>query len=84
MLPPAEPCPIYTPLPVSSPVLTLRESIDIKLCFMIRAANDPSVLSITAKAPTRAFSWLKAPTSTFTFKTLLRHSAKRALTPTPV
>ena len=33
------------------------------------------------KAPTRAFSWLKAPTSAFTFKTLLSHYAKRALTP---
>ena len=32
--------------------------------------------------PTRAFSWLKAPTtSTFTFKTLLRHYAKQAFTP---
>ena len=29
----------------------------------------------------RAFSWLKAPTRAFTFKTLLRHYAKRALTP---
>ena len=27
------------------------------------------------------YSWLKAPTSAFTFKTLLRHYAKRALTP---
>ena len=35
---------------------------------------------ITEKAPTRAFSWLKAPTSAFTFKTLLRHYAKWALT----
>ena len=35
-----------------------------------RAANDPLVFTITAKAPTRAFSWLKAPTSAFTFKTL--------------
>ena len=26
-------------------------------------------------------SWLKATTSTFTFKTLLRHYAKQALTP---
>ena len=47
--------------------------------------NDPSVsqsvFTITEKAPTRAFSWLKAPTSAFTFKTLLRHYAKRALTP---
>ena len=29
--------------------------------------------TITEKTPTRAFSWLKAPTSTFIFKTLLRH-----------
>ena len=36
---------------------------------------------ITEKATTRAFSWLKAPTSAFTFKTLLRQYAKRALTP---
>ena len=31
--------------------------------------------------PTRAFSWLKAATTAFTFKTLLRHYAKQALTP---
>ena len=36
---------------------------------------------ITEKAPTRAFSWLKAATTAFTFKTLLRHYANRALTP---
>ena len=36
---------------------------------------------ITEKAPTRAFSWLKAATTAFTFKTLFRHYAKRALTP---
>merc|ERR1711902_421627 len=34
-----------------------------------------------SKTPTRAFSWLKAATTAFTFKTLLRHYAKRALTP---
>ena len=38
------------------------------------AVGDPSVsqqvFTITEKAPTRAFSWLKAPTSAFTFKTL--------------
>ena len=28
-----------------------------------------------------AFSWLKAATTAFAFKTLLRHYAKRALTP---
>ena len=36
---------------------------------------------ITEKAPTRAFSWLKAATTAFTLKTLLRHYAKQALTP---
>ena len=36
---------------------------------------------ITEKAPTRAFSWLKAATTAFTFKTPLRHYAKWALTP---
>ena len=35
-----------------------------------RAANDPSVFTITEKAITRALSWLKAHTSAFTFKTL--------------
>ena len=43
--------------------------------------NRQSCTIITEKAPTRAFSWLKAPTSAFTFKTLLRHYAERALTP---
>ena len=36
---------------------------------------------VQSRRATRAFSWLKAPTSAFTFKTLLRHYAKRALTP---
>ena len=36
---------------------------------------------ITEKAPTRAFSWLNAATTAFTFKTLLRHYAKWMLTP---
>ena len=47
------------------------------------SASKSSILRfvITEKAPTRAFSWLKAATSAFTFKTLLRHYAKRALTP---
>ena len=36
---------------------------------------------ITEKARTRAFSWLKAATTAFTFKTLIRHYAKQALTP---
>ena len=36
-----------------------------------RAANDQSVLTIMEKAPTLAFTWLKAPTSAFTFMTRL-------------
>ena len=32
----------------------------------------------------RAFSWLKAPTSAFTFKTLLRHYAKPGVDPPTV
>ena len=36
-----------------------------------------------AVAPIRAFSWLKAPTSAFTLKTLLRHYVKQALTINP-
>ena len=40
--------------------------------------------TITEKAPTRALSWLKAATTTFTFKTLLRHYAKQVLTPQEV
>ena len=39
----------------------------------------PKVRIITEKAPTRAFSWLKAATTAFTFKTQLRHYAKRPL-----
>ena len=35
--------------------------------------------TITEKAPTRAFSWLKAATTAFTLKTLWRHYAKRSL-----
>ena len=53
--------------------------------FRIVLCSDPSVsqsvFTITGKAPTRAFSWFKAPTSAFTFKTLLRHYANQALTP---
>ena len=58
-----------------------RESMSRSLQVISSAADDPSVFTITEKAPTRAFSWLKAPYSAFTFKTLLRHYAKRELTP---
>ena len=39
------------------------------------------VFTTMEKAPTRAFSWLKAPTSAFTFKTLLRHYANQPARP---
>ena len=39
------------------------------------------VVQSRRRPQTRALSWLKAVTSAFTFKTLLRHYAKRALTP---
>ena len=53
----------------------------LKLVLCSVPSVSQSVFTITEKAPTRAFSWLKVPTSTFTFKTLLRHYAKWALTP---
>ena len=49
--------------------------------FLLVLYNDPSVPQSRRRASTRAFSWLKAPTGAFTFKTLFRHYAKRALTP---
>ena len=47
---------------------------------LVLATNLRDVFTITEKASTRGFSWLKAPTIAFTFKTLLRRYAKRALT----
>ena len=62
-----------------------RKGESAALAFIISAANrsirSTTGCTITEKAPTRAFSWLKAPTSAFTFKTLLRHYAKWVLTP---
>ena len=37
-------------------------------CWFDRASNEGCEDLSTEIAPTRAFSWLKAPTSTFTFK----------------
>ena len=56
-------------------------SYALKLLKCTVISSVPSVFTITEKTPTRAFSWLKAPTSAFTFKTLLRHYAKQALAP---
>ena len=52
-------------------------------CGELSRASKKSIrrFVITEKAPTRAFSWLKAATTAFTFKTLLRHYAKLVFTP---
>ena len=49
--------------------------------FAIASKSSIRRFVITEKAPTRAFAWLKVATTAFTFKTPLRHYAKRALTP---
>ena len=47
-----------------------RSSADYKLLVLCSALLVPqSVFTVRQKAPTRAFSWLKAPTSALTFKT---------------
>ena len=50
-----------------------KASIPLGRKLISRAANDPSVFTITEKAPTRAFSWLKALVLSH-----LRHYAKQA------
>ena len=61
---------------------TSRDSAKLHYTVAISASKSSiQGFVITEKAPTRAFSWLKAATTAFTFKTLLRHYAKRALTP---
>ena len=44
--------------------------------FVELETEDMQRFVITEKVPTRAFSWLKASNSAFTFNTLLRHYAK--------
>ena len=57
-------------------------------CLGVPAVCSVSVCTSASKSSiqrfvitTRAFSWLKAATTAFTFKTLLKHYAKQALTP---
>ena len=63
--------------------LLLQLPINLLLIRVCSSAWKSSIrrFVIMEKAPSRAFSWLKAATTAFTFKTLLRHYAKRALTP---
>ena len=43
--------------------------------WVVLQTTNQRICTITEKAPTRVFSWLKAATTAFTFKTLLRHYA---------
>ena len=63
--------------------VTFMESPPFIIAAMHSSASISSIrrFVISEKAPTRAFSWLKMATTAFTFKTLLRHYAKQALTP---
>ena len=54
---------------------------NVDISAVKRSIGSTTGCTITEKAPTRTFSWLKGATTAFTFKTLLRHYAKRALTP---
>ena len=73
--------------PESEGVQRVGEALPVELLLLPalelvhQSISSTTGCTFTEKAPTRAFSWLKAPTSAFTFKTLLRHYAERALTP---
>ena len=58
----------------------LAARLGLRTSAVKRSIGSRAGCTITEKASTRAFSWLKAPTSAFTFKTLLRHYAKQVLT----
>ena len=66
---------------VNVELLARGESCNLRLDGFLTSASKSCIrrFVITEKAPTRAFSWLKETTTAFTFKTLLRHYAKRAL-----
>ena len=56
--------------------------VSLDMIIVELSTNLQEVSQCPEKAPTRAFSLLKAATTAFTFKTLLiRHFAKQALTP---
>ena len=66
-------------LALDEDTLTSSPSSLLELQTKVREDVGVSVVTTMEKAPTRAFSRLKVPTSAFTF-TLLRHYAKQALT----
>merc|ERR1712155_336972 len=63
------------------PTLAKSQVSSVRNSAVKRSIGSTTGCIITEKDPTRAFSWLKAATTAFTFKTLLRHIAKQALTP---
>ena len=80
--------PLPTDWPSSSVAVSRKTRLQVvrtknRQCPVSTSASKSSIrrFVITERAPTRAFSWLKVTTTAFTFKTLLRHYAKRALTP---
>ena len=79
-VPAPRPTPDGSIVPVTEPLLHYYTITPPRVTLgthFTRAENDPSFFTITEKASTRAFSWLKAPTRAVTFKTLLRHYAKQ-------
>ena len=68
------------PRPAPGHRTRVRERCDIRVSISAWKSSIRRFV-MTEKAPTKAFSWLKAATTSFTFKTLLRHYAKRTLTP---
>ena len=62
-------------------LVVAEHRLDHHLKQIVDSVHHLAGCTITEKAPTRAFSWLKAATTAFTFKTHLRHYAKQALTP---
>ena len=72
-------CPTCLPHPPLSPLLKhwiFISSLFGKSLHDLYSANLGKVSQCPEKAPTRAFSLLKAPTSAFTIKNLFRHCAK--------
>ena len=62
---------VYMSLQLS--LLTLATVVVWVVELQTKVSED---FTITEEAPTRAFLWLRAPNSTFTFKTLLRQYCK--------
>ena len=58
------------------PLLELETMVTMGITCLAKCLNR----FLNVKALVGAFSWLKVPTSAFTFKNLLRHFAKQVIT----